>query len=506
MSLHFIDYAVIVLYAVVIGGVGLWMARKQKSTDEYFVAARTIPGWAVAFTLFATLISSGTVIGHPATVYQKGMILLLGHMMLAVVLIPVAIWIVPFYRNTVRMSAYEYIHRRFGPGCRVYSSFGFLADRIFDMGVTILTTAIPIQFMTGWALIPTIIVTGAFTIVYTAIGGIQGVVWTDVVQGVLIVAGAALLLVRVIFAPEAGGASAVLGEAWRAGKFSLGSFDLSWQSLFDKEHTSQWLFLLAFIINWGRRYIADQHMVQRYLIAKTDRDAQRGTIVNALMCVPIYLAFMTAGACLYGFYKLAPVAPPNLPDNVVPYFIVHEMPRGIIGLMLAAILAASMSSLSGDLNSVATVLTTDYFARLMPNLSDRDRLWIGRGTVIAGGALACMVALLMVPKAGTASIMERVVTVAAVLSSGTLGLFFLGFLTRRATRIGAYIGIACCLLFTAWGILTTSQLVKLPINFTMNPILIGVFGQFIVFGVGYLASLIFREPPPDDIERLTWHR
>src|SRR5262249_29200728 len=153
-------------------------------------------------------------------------------------------------------------------------SFGFLADRIFDMGVTILTTAIPITFMTGWSLIPTIIVTGAFTIIYTAIGGIQGVVWTDVVQGVIIVIGAALLLLKLILAPEAGAAGAVIGEAYRAGKFNLGTWDLSWSSLFDMKNTSQWLFLLALTINWGRRYIADQHMVQRYLIAKTDRDAQ----------------------------------------------------------------------------------------------------------------------------------------------------------------------------------------------------------------------------------------
>jgi SSS family solute:Na+ symporter len=360
--------------------------------------------------------------------------------------------------------------------------------------------------MTGWDLRSVILATGGFTILYTAIGGIQGVVWTDVVQGVILIAGAVLLLVRLVFAPEAGPPGAVFDEAYRGGRFNLGSFELSWQSLFDSQNTTQWLFMLAFIINWGRRYIADQHMVQRYLIARTDREAQIGTIANALACVPIYVAFMVVGACLYGYYNLVQKPGPELVDNVVPYFIAHEMPRGIIGIMLAAILAASMSSISGDLNSVATVITTDYFANFMPGLSDRAKVLIGRAAVLVSGALAAWVAILMVPAKGTASIMERVIVIASILSGGTLGLFLLGFLTRRATRLGAYTGIGLCIVFTAWAILTSrsTRVIDAPINFTMNPILIGVFGQLIVFVTGYLASVILGGYRPADIERLTF--
>lgn len=511
---HRADYAVILVYFLVIGSIGLWNTvrkRHDRTTDQYFVAKRMIPGWAVAFTLMATLISSGTVVGHPATVYQKGMILLLGNAMLLVVLLLVAKWIVPFYRNTVRMSAYEYIGRRFGLGGRMYSSFGFLADRIFDLGVTLLTTSLPIQIMTGLDLRWIILVVGLFTIAYTALGGVEAVVWTDVVQGVILLAAPLVILARLIFAPEAGPPGAVVAEAYRQGRMHLGSFELSWGSLFDTSVTTQWLIILAYSINWGRRYIADQHMVQRYLLARTDREAQSGTMWNALMCVPIWAAFMFVGACLFGFYALSGKPGPELADNIIPYFILHEMPQGLVGAIVAAILAASMSSIAGDLNAVATVLTTDYYSNLLPKSSDRARLAFGRLMVLVAGAIAAGAALLLMPGKGTASIMERGVTIAAILSAGTLGLFFLGFLTRRATRNGCYVGIAACLLFTAWGILTepTHRLIDLGrFNFGMNPILIGVFGHFILFGVGYIASLALGGYRPEDVEQLTfrWSR
>lgn len=508
MTLHLIDYLVLLFYGVIIGGIGLWMARKPTSGANYFVAHGRIPAWAVAFTLMATLISSGTVVGHPATVYQKGFILLLGTFTLPLVLLAVGIFIIPFYRHTIRMSVYEYFGRRFGLGGRMYASFGFLADRVFDIGITLVTTALALQLMTEWNLVRVILAVAAFTAIYTFIGGIEAVVWTDVVQGVLIIAGAAIIAGRLLFAPEAGPPGAVLTTAYADGKTNLGSFDLSWSSLFDTTVTTQWLFLLAYSINWSRRYVCDQHMVQRYLLAKSDREATKALLVNAAMCVPIYLAFMFIGACLYGFYKLSAAPPPALADNVVPHFIVHELPAGVVGLILAVLLAASMSSVSGDLNSVATVLTTDYFANFLPRTSDRARLLFGRLMVLAGGTAAALIAIALIPGQGTASIMERGVTIAAILSAGMLGLFFLGFLTIRATRRGCYVGIVACILFTAWGILTepTHRIIDMGLNFPLNPILIGVLGHFVLFGVGYVASLVLGGYRPQDAEQLTFYQ
>jgi SSS family solute:Na+ symporter len=223
--------------------------------------------------------------------------------------------------------------------------------------------------------------------------------------------------------------------------------------------------------------------------------------------VPIYVAAMFMGACLFGYYSLTGRAAPQTVDMVVPHFIVHEMPAGVVGLILAAILAASMSSISGDLNSIATVLTTDYFANFLPRTSDRARLLFGKLAVVVGGTGAALVATLLIPTGQGSSVMERAVTIAAILSGGTLGLFFLGFLTRRATRTGCYAGIAACLIFTGWAVLTEpgTRLIDLGrLNFGLNPILIGVLGHFVLFGVGYAASIVLGGRRPERVEELTF--
>lgn len=502
-----LDYLVVAVYFAAIGAMGFYFMRRQTSTGEYFVANRSIPGWAVAFTLMATMISSGSIVGTPGTVYGRGMILLLGHMTLPLVLLIVAWLIVPFYRNVVRLSAYEYIRERFGPVARVYAAFGFLMDRIFDLGVTLLTTAIAIQVMTGWDMLLVIILLSLFTVIYTTVGGMEAVVWTNVVQGMMIIGSLLVMIGVLFFSPETGAPGAVVAEAWRGGRFDLGSFELSWDSLFDSD-TTQWLMLLAFMIGWSRRYISDQHMVQRYLIARSDAEARRGAFWGAFMCVPIWAAFMFIGACLYGYYQLTPHEPAELADHIVPHFIVNVMPTGVVGLILAAIMAASMSSISGDLNSTATVITTDYFAPLRPKATDKTRLAFGRLMVVFCGILACIVAILLIPKEGLKPLMERGVTIAAVISAGSLGLFLLGFLTRRATRTGCYAGIVACIVFSAWGLLTCGgedRILDTGINFTMNPILIGVFSHVVLFGVGYVVSLIFGGYRPENLERLTIH-
>ena len=508
MNLSSLDIAVLCVYGVLIVGLSVRVSFRQKTTRDYFMAGGTMPGWAVAMTLMATLISSGTVVGHPATVYQSGLILLLGNLTLPLVLLVVARYIVPFYRHSVGMSAYEYIGARFGLSGRFYASAGFLADRLFDLGLTMVTTAIAFNVMTGWPLQEVILWTGVFTVAYTMIGGIEAVVWTSVAQGAIFVGAAMVIAGRLVFAPEVGAPGAAVVEAWNAGKFNLGNFELTWASLTNPLVTSQWLFILAYAVNWGRRYIADQHMVQRYLIARSDHEASRGALWNALLCVPIYAAFMFIGACLYGYYRLSGDTPPALADNIVPHFISHHMPSGLIGLFLAAVLAASMSSISGDLNSIATVVTKDYLEHFRPATTDKAKLFFGRLMVLIAGAVMTGIALLLVPEAGLASVMERGVTIAAILSGGTLGLFFLGFLTRRATRTGCNVGIGVCLIFTAWAVLTQpkARVLDLPFNFELNPILIGVVGHLVLFVSGYVASLVFGGFRPDNVDQLTFRR
>ncbi|MEL7444499.1 MAG: sodium/solute symporter [Pseudomonadota bacterium] len=509
MTLSMIDYLVLMAYLAIVAWIGLYMSRGKETAKDYFIAGGNAPQWVVGFTLMATLISSNTLVAHPAIVYDKGMVLVPGFMVMPLVLVFVAYVIVPFYRRVVGLSAYEYIGRRFGLGGRLYTAFGFLMERTFGIGVTLLTTSIAVNVMTGWDLLPIIVAVGLFTMVYTSIGGINAVVWTDVIQGVILIGGGFLILGRLLFAPEAGEPFAVVGAAWEGGRFSLGSAELSYESLTRPDDRTIWMFSAAMAIQWSRRYICDQSMVQRYLIARSEVEARRGALIGALLSVPVLLAFNLVGACLYGFYALSGASPPAIADEVLPFFIIHHLPQGVVGLMLAAILAASMSSISSDLNSLSTVFTQDFIHRARPNLSERLMVLSGRLSALVFGAAAAAVAALLIPQETTTPIAERALVIAVIVSSGTLGLFALGTLTRRATRTGAYVGLAAGALFTIWGVLTepSARIIDLGwFNFPFNQILIGVFGHVVVFVAGYGVSRLVGGYRPADIETLVLRR
>lgn len=507
--MSWVDYTIVAIYLAIVLGIGIAVSRGQETPLKYFLANRQMPQWVVGFTLMATLISSNTLVAHPAIVYQKSMILVPGFLVMPFILVAVALWIVPFYRRVIGMSAYEYIGRRFGLGGRLYTSFGFLMSRTFGIGVALITTSIAVNVMTGWDLSLVIASIGLFTALYTLFGGITAVVYTDVVQGVFLMVGGLAILLRLLFAPELSAPFAVVHEAWQAGKFSLGSAEFSVASLYDPNDRTIWMFAVAMAIQWSRRYVCDQAMVQRYLIARTDADAVRGTLIAALLSVPVLISFNLIGAFLYGFYSLSGVEAPAIGDHVLPHFIVNYLPTGLIGLILAAILAASMSSISSDLNSIATVATRDYFKRFLPSASDRAQLISGRLVVLLAGMGAAYIGVLLIPTENSTPVAERALVITVIVSAGTLGIFSLGFLTRRATRRGCYAGIVACLLFTVWGVLTepTARTVDLGAwNFRMNPIMIGVLGHAVTFCVGYLVSLVAGDQPPEDVDELRFRR
>jgi len=223
-------------------------------------------------------------------------------------------------------------------------------------------------------------------------------------------------------------------------------------------------------------------------------------MAGALSCLPIWLTFAFIGSCLWAFYQLVPAnIPPDVlqkPDNILPYFISTQLPTGLVGLILAAILSSCNSSVSSDLNSVGTVATQDFFIRALPGSSERVRLLFGRCAVALTGVLCICLAIILISARAKAMI-ELIVTLGMIFSGGMLGLFALGFLSTRATRRGAYIGTSICLAFIFWAALTGPLKINLGFNFNMHPIMIGVLSHFILFISGYLASLIFGGDQPD---------
>jgi SSS family solute:Na+ symporter len=281
---HFFDYVVIALYLLSVAGIGLWVARRKKrTTEEYFLANRSMPFWAVGFSIVGTVISSVSFVALPGATFASDWWLIVPNLMVPFVLVFVILFIVPLYRRVVRMSSYEYLEKRFGFLARLYGATGFLLLRVVDLGFTLLLTGIAVEVIMGWDIRWVILGIGFFTILYTIVGGIEAVIWSDVLQGCVLTTGALTILLMVLFVPE-GGPTAVIATAYHADKFSLGDFRLSWQSLFG-DRPVFWILAISGLMHFGRSYATEPNMVQRYLVARSDRDARRGVLVGALACV-----------------------------------------------------------------------------------------------------------------------------------------------------------------------------------------------------------------------------
>lgn len=492
-----IDSLIVLVYLGAVFGIGIYFSRHQKTTEDFFLAGKNVPGWVVVFAIVGTMISSTTFVGHPGNVYARDMWNLPSFLMLPFVMILVSRYVVVFYRRTIKMSIYDYLEKRFSYFARAYGAAAFIVSRVVDMSATLYFLALPVSYLSGVSVWWVILIVGVVTLVMTVAGGLAAVVYADVLQGVLLIGGGLVCLGIALFRP-AQGPAAVLQTAWDGGKFGVGTFAFSWFT------DNIWFYLVGGGIWAVQRYALDQHIVQKYLVARTDRQARLSAYFGAIACLPIWLLFFLFGACLWAFFQLTgsplPADVAAVKDNIVPYFIKTQLPVGLIGLVVAALLAAAMSSLDSDLNSMATVIVDDYYARLRPHSADAQRLWIGRVAVTVLGILAIVFSQLWI---GIGTAMEFGVQLFSIATAGMLGLFMLGALTRRANARGAMVGIGACVLFTAWATLTSVKLPALnrvlldlgPLNYRLHPFLIGVFNHLIVFVVGWIASVLLDDKP-----------
>jgi solute:Na+ symporter, SSS family len=494
VNLRWLDLAIVVAYMAVMAGIGIRFSRRQTGTESYFVAKRSMPAWAMGMSLLATLISSVTFVAYPGSAYGKDWSLLVPGFMVVVVLMLVGAVIIPFYREAVGMSAYEYFGHRFGPSVRLYSSGAFTLVHFSKMGFVVYLLGLTLNSMTGWPVDWIIVIASVVTIFYTVVGGLEAVIWTDVIQGFVIWGGVLIALGYLLFLPP-GGPSAVLTLAADNNKFNLGAPGWSLSRL-----TLPVLILYGFF--WYlQRYVADQTLVQRYLAARSDRAALKGVSLGAGLCVPVWTLFMLVGTCVWSFYRLTGEKLPAFitkADQVFPYFLAHNLPPGMAGLFMASLTGAAMSLLASDLNSMASVGVADFYRRFRPQSDDRQRLRAGKTIVMAFGTLAAITALILAHSTGSA--LSMWFSVSAIASGGLAGLFLLAFLSSRASRRGVYCGIAACIVFTGWATLTfgEKQIVDMGVwNFPWHDYMIGVTGHIVLFVVGYLASLFLPDHNPE---------
>ncbi len=496
--LHLVDYLIILIVLGATLYLGFRFSGRQKSTENFFLSKGHFPWWALGLSLLSTLISSITFLGYPAQGYSSNWILLVQGLMVPVVLMGTIWFIVPLYRKVIGLSTYEYFEKRFGLFARYYSSSSFVLRQFAGMGTVLFLIAVAIGKLTGMNDYLILVIVSFVLVIVNLKGGITAVIWLDVFQGFMLFA-SGIICLSILLLSIKGGVTEAVSIASANGRTGFGPY---------RTDLSQ-LTLPVMIINGAfyaiQKYGTDQTVVQRYLAAKTDRSAIRASLLGISLTVPVWVLFMLIGTALFVFYKQNPLPAGTKAEEVFPYFMMTQLPTGITGFIVAALVSAAICSLSADLNSMAAVGVEDYYRRINPGKDDKQYLLAGKLIVVISGILAAAIGALYL-YIGNEGVLGVIFTIYAIFSGGIVGIFLLGILSARVNRQGVNIGIIACILFTSYAFLTSTPIgvkeKKLlldlgPYNFKHHKLMLGVYSHLVVILVGYIASLFFPKPVLD---------
>jgi SSS family transporter len=440
-----VDLAVILVYVSGCTILGAWLGRKVQGTQGYFLGERSIPTWAVMLSIVATETSTATFLSVPALTFRPGgnftfLQLALGFALGRVV---VALLLLPAYFQGRILTAYEVLDRRFGDATRRVASALFLITRTLADGLRLMLASLVLRELTGWSVPASIAVLGVVTIVYTYLGGMRAVVWTDVIQFFIYIAGAIVALGYLV-EKLPGGWNALLSAGESADKFR--ALDLA---LDPTKPFTIWAGVLGGIFLSTATHGADQMMVQRYLSARSQRGAAAAVVASGVVVVFQFALFLLIGVGLFAFFQGTPRAEIR-PDQAFASFIVNDLPRnvGLIGLLVAAIFSAAMSTFSSSLNASAAASMNDFIRPALPRISERLQLRISKIlTAFWGGA---QVGVALGAREMTTTVVDAVIAIASFTTGIVLGLFLLGQLTHRVGQRAALTGLVAGLVVVSY--------------------------------------------------------
>lgn len=518
---HVLDWLVLGAYFAATMGIGFYFHRRSRSTEGFTAASRSLPGWACGLSIFATFLSSISFLAIPGGAYVTNWSWFVFSLSLPIATWVAACWFVPFYRRSGEVSAYAHLEHRFGPWARVYASVFYLLTQLARMGTVLYLMAMALATLLGWDIRLIILIIGLSVTVYSFVGGIVAVIWTDALQAIVLMAGALLALaVLMLRIPE--GPAQVFRLAAEHDKFSLGGFGGS------LAEPTFWVVLVYGLVINLQNFGIDQNYVQRYIASSSDREARRSVWLGGLLYVPVSAVFLLIGTSLFAWYQVHPgdlaevrhavaaqklmtdgapagaaeqdrrmeeveanLKTADLADRVFPHFIGKHLPSGVTGLLIAAILAAGMSTISTSLNSSATLIMTDYYRRFVrPGAGEGESMRVLYGATILWGAAGTGVALLMINIKGA---LDTWWALAGIFSGGMLGLFLLGLISRRAGNAAAAAGVALGLLIVAWMSLSQMDLWPRAWEHLRNPLhkyLVIVVGTAVILLTGLLLGLL----------------
>ena len=475
------------VYLALLVAMGIYFARRASTVQDFFLAGGRMPWWAAGLSIFATMLSAITYLSIPATAYASDWTRFLLNMGIPLIAPIVIFFFLPFYRKLRVISAYEYLENRFDVSLRLLGSASFILFQLGRMGIVVLLPALALSAVTGLNLFLCIALMGLLSTLYTVLGGMEAVIWTDVIQVVVLIGGA-LAALGIIVADLPGGFGQIIAEAAEHDKWNLVNpgWDLHSDSLF--------VILLGMVFVNLLPYTTDQAVVQRYMTTPTEQSARSAIWTGALFAVPASILFFFLGTALFVFYQNFPDQLTTLekPDQLLPWFIVREMPAGLGGLVIAGVFAAAMSSLDSSIHSITTAVTTDFFRRFQPDREEKHWLSLARRIVLILGILGTASAMLI----STLDLRELWSLFLDItgLFLGTLGgLFILGVFTRRTTPVHAWIGALASAAALAYCTFFTS----------INGLLFGAIGTLTCVGMGWLSSWIVRRKQKKDILEVT---
>lgn len=481
MELTLLDF---IIFFVFVGGVALFgcsFYKKSKSgTSAFTKADGNIPTWVVGMSIFATFVSSISFLGLPGGSYSGNW-----NQLIFSLTIPVATWLaakifIPLYRGIGSVSAYQFLEDRYGFWARCYVAICYLLTQVCRVGSILLLLAIPINTMFGWNISTIIIMTGAITLIYAVLGGISAVVWTDAIQGIILIAGALVCAAILTFGmPD--GPSQLFQIAAADHKFSLGSLSATLRE------PTVWVVLIYGIFMNLQNYGIDQNYVQRYMTAKSTGEAVKGTLFGGLLYIPVSLVFVYIGTALYAYYSAQPELLPDgiAGDKVFPYFIVHGLPAGLTGLVIASLFSAGMSTVATSINSSATIVFTDFYNRGSRKTEDdrKKHMRVLYTTSFAVGVTGIAIGLAMQKIDG---VLDAWWKLSSIFSGGMLGLFLLALVSRKPHRTGSLIGVILGLMVIAY--------MSLPaFHSPIHTYLTIVFGTTTIFLAGFIITKLFEK-------------
>ncbi len=470
---------------------GFFFMKRGKDTKDYFKGGGRIPWWVNGVSIFATMLSSLTFMTIPAMTFISDW----RYFPLAIAIFamaPIVIYLyLPFFRRLNITSAYEYLELRFNLFCRIFASFAFIIFMIARSAVVTFLPSLALSVVAGIDLFTSIILVGSITVIYSTIGGMEAVVWSDFIQAIVLIGGALVALVMLVMG--SGGISEMVTVASEAQKMNI--LDLSWSIA----EPVLWVTIIGGLAANLSSYTSDQTIVQRYLTTKDEKGAARSIWFNGTLSVLSSALFYALGTALYTFYKKNPgafdiVMASN--DSIFPTFIVTELPPGISGLLIAAIFAATMSTLSSNFNSAATAFVTDFYRRFFTD-DEKKAFHMAHVTTAVVGTLAIVFAIVIASWQNIFSLFDTFQTMIGILTGGLAGLFFMGIFMSRINGIGAIAGLAA------------SYIVNIIFKFTdivphkPHLLLYSAIGLVACVVVGYIVSILTYKPTAKHVEGLT---